>query len=228
MFTGFSEATLQFFLDLRFHNETSYFHANQERYKQDVIAPFYALIETLAPTMQGIDPQMEIRPYRCLSRIHRDTRFSKDKSPYRDHLWFLFRRAAEPRDGSVFYWFGLAPGGMDWGVGVWRANRLLMDQLRRQIAAKPKEAQAVLKACRLQQNDFRLAGSVYQRLAVPDTVPPQLNMLYRAKELYIEKAHPDFALFDQPALAEQLKQDYLSLAPMYHWLRGNYDQINTP
>ena len=68
--------------------------------------------------MQRIDPQMEIRPHKCLARIRRDTRFTKDKSPYRDHLWLLFRRAAEPREQSLNFWFELGPQNYGLGHGV--------------------------------------------------------------------------------------------------------------
>ena len=90
MFLGFTDDTVQFFLDLKFHNNTVYFHENHDRYIETVQEPFYQMINDLSDDMRSIDPFMEIRPHKCLSRIHRDTRFSKDKSPYRDHHWFLF------------------------------------------------------------------------------------------------------------------------------------------
>ena len=135
MFTGFPEATIQFFLDIRFHNSIDYFEENRARYERDVKAPFEAFIQELAPAMLSIDPQMELRPYRCMARLRRDVRFTKDKSPFRDHLWVLFRHAGEPREGSVMYWFELAPSGMNWGVGTWGENRQMMDILRRRIVA---------------------------------------------------------------------------------------------
>ena len=119
MFTGFTDETVRFLLDLKFHNNTEYFHANHDRYVEAVQTPFYEFIEDLGPAMQRIDPLMEIRPHKCLSRIHRDTRFSRDKSPYRDHHWLLFRRQAEPREKSVMYWFEFGPDRLSWGMGVW-------------------------------------------------------------------------------------------------------------
>ena len=62
MFTGFPEATVQFFLDIRFHNNIAYFEENRARYERDVKAPFEAFIQELAPAMLSIDPQMELRP----------------------------------------------------------------------------------------------------------------------------------------------------------------------
>lgn len=62
MFTGFPEETVRFFLDLRFHNQISYFEERREDYLQDVQAPFYELIGELVPKLQKIDPQMETLP----------------------------------------------------------------------------------------------------------------------------------------------------------------------
>ena len=54
MFTGFPEATIQFFLDIRFHNSIDYFEENRARYERDVKAPFEAFIQELAPAMLSI------------------------------------------------------------------------------------------------------------------------------------------------------------------------------
>ena len=120
MFTGFTDETIQFFLDLRFHNYTEFFHEQHDRYIETVQRPFYELISDLAPVALKIDPSMEVRPHKCLSRIHRDTRFSKDKSPYRDHLWFLFRQAGIPREKISFYLVNLVRTGWTgaWAYGV--------------------------------------------------------------------------------------------------------------
>ena len=132
MFTGFPEETLRFFMDIRFHNNAEFFNENRERYRQEVTAPFYAFIEDLSPAMLKIDPGMEIRPYKCLARIRRDTRFSRDKSPYRDHLWLLFRRAAEPREMSLNFWFEYGLGTIGWGMGFWGAKAYTMELFRKE------------------------------------------------------------------------------------------------
>ena len=56
MFIGFPEATIKFFLDIRFHNSIDYFEENRARYERDVKAPFEAFIQELAPAMLSIDP----------------------------------------------------------------------------------------------------------------------------------------------------------------------------
>ena len=224
MFTGFPEETLQFFLDIRFHNDKAYFAEHKPRYERDVKAVFHAFIEALAPTMQKIDPLMEIRPYKCLARIHRDTRFSKDKSPFRDHLWMCFRRAAEPREGSVNFFFELGPTTLGWGMGTWGENRPMMDALRRHITANPAQVEKTLRAAKLAANDFGFFGSTWKRIAIPENVPECLHPWYAGREIYVGKQHPDMGQIGSAAILDTVRADFEALAPLYHLLRGAYDE----
>ena len=224
MFSGFPQETMQFFLDIRFHNDKAYFAENKARYERDVKAVFHAFIEALAPTMQEIDPLMEVRPYKCLARIHRDTRFSRDKSPFRDHLWLCFRRAAEPREGSVNFFFEVGPTTLGWGMGTWGENKPMMDALRRRIAANPWEVEKAVRAARLAENDFAVFSSTWKRMALPENVPETMRPWYTAREVYVGKQHPDMALVSTPAILDTVRADFIALAPLYHLLRGAYDE----
>ena len=224
MFTGFPEATLQFFLDIRFHNEKSYFEEHRARYERDVKAPFHAFIEQLAPEMRRIDPLMEVRPYKCLARIHRDTRFSRDKSPFRDHLWLCFRRAAEPREGSVNFFFELGLNSLSWGMGTWGENRPMMDVFRRRMAANPGEIKRILEGVNFPANDFIPSGSNWKRMEIPASVPPELHDWYTLREVYIGRGHPDMGLMHDPRLADVVLEDFRKLAPVYELLRGAADE----
>jgi uncharacterized protein (TIGR02453 family) len=160
MFTGFSDDTIQFLLDLRFHNHTSFFHENHDQYVESVQKPFYELIESLSPVALDIDPEMEVRPHKCLSRIYRDTRFSRDKSPYRDHHWFLFRKKGEPRENSVFFYGEFGPGRLDWGMGVWGEGREMMDCFRKKIAANPERIMSIIDGMDLPKRDLALGDGL--------------------------------------------------------------------
>lgn len=225
MFTGFPEATVQFFLDIRFHNNIAYFEENRARYERDVKAPFEAFIQELAPAMLSIDPQMELRPYRCMARLRRDVRFTKDKSPFRDHLWVLFRHADEPREGSVMYWFELAPSGMNWGAGTWGENRQMMDILRRRIVADPDGVRNVIKQCHLTEHHMLVGGSSFKRLEVPAGVPDDLKGWYALREVYISPESTASVDVHSPQLTKRVQEDFLSLSPLYHLLRGAYEAV---
>ena len=225
MFSGFTDDTVQFLLDLKFHNNTEYFHANHDRYVQTVQAPFYEFIEDLAPDMLEIDPQMEIRPYKCLSRIHRDTRFSRDKSPYRDHHWLLFRRAAEPRERSVNYFFEFGPDRLNWGMGVWGENRELFDLFRKRIRSNPEGTMALLDDMNLGRHHLVLSGSVYKRMEVPPEIPERMRIWYNVREMYICKLDAEYRTAFSDRLIRDVGRDFRAMAPLYRLLRGYADEM---
>ena len=227
MFTGFPEETIRFFLDIRFHNDAAFFNENRERYRQDVQAPFYAFIEELAPAMRTIDEQMEVRPYKCLARIRRDTRFTKDKSPYRDHLWLCFRRAAEPRPESLNFFFEMGPDTLGWGMGFWGENRRVMDIFRRQMAANPERILDIIDRCNMPEHWLTFGGSSFKRLAVPENIPERLRPWYTTKELYVHRFAPEFRWVYKPELVDMVRADFLALAPLYRLLRGIYDDVQS-
>ena len=220
MFTGFTDETVRFLLDLKFHNNTEYFHANHDRYVEAVQTPFYEFIEDLGPAMQRIDPLMEIRPHKCLSRIHRDTRFSRDKSPYRDHHWLLFRRQAEPREKSVMYWFEFGPDRLSWGMGVWGENRELFDLMRKKIRANPDGIQALFDDAELGKRKLAAGGAFYKKIEIPAEIPPRLRQIYSAKELYISKIDPVYEKAFSEKIVKEVRRDFTALSPLYSLLRG--------
>ena len=225
MFAGFTDETIQFFLDLRFHNYTDYFHQQHDRYVENVQQLFYSLIEDLAPAMLSVDPRMEVRPYKCLSRIHRDTRFSKDKSPYRDHLWFLFRRAAEPREKSLFYYGEFGPDRLDWGLGIWGENREVMDMFRKRMEANPDGIMAMIDDMDLPERHLGLGGSWFKRMPVPDQIPDRLKRWYLSRDMYIGKVDPAYEWAFSDRLKTEMEKDFLAMAPLYQTLRGICDEI---
>ncbi|MBE5802529.1 MAG: DUF2461 domain-containing protein [Clostridiales bacterium] len=224
MFQGFTEETIRFFLDLRFHNEVSFYKAHEDEFRAHVKEPFAQFVETMAPTMLSIAEDIETRPSRCVARIRRDTRFSRDKSPFRDHLWVLFRRGGESREGSVMYWFELSPENMAWGLGFWGQNRPAMDALRRKMENKPQEVRRVLRQCGIPDQDLVLSGDRYQRMKPPPGMSLELAMLYPLKDLYVQRANISFDTCYRSDLCDIVAKDYLRLKPLYHLLRAAADE----
>ncbi|MBE0601522.1 MAG: DUF2461 domain-containing protein, partial [Firmicutes bacterium] len=165
-------------------------------------------------TMESIADDFELRPAKCLARIRRDTRFTKDKTPYRDHLWLMFKRELEPRDESVMYWFELSPEGVGWGLGFWGPNRPALDALRTMIEQRPSEVMDALHRANIPCDDFAIDGDVYQKRKIPDGVPDELKSLYLRKELYVSKSG-SLADAYSGAIVQQCGQDYLRLKPLY-------------
>ena len=100
--TIISSETFRFFRDLSRNNRTEWMEANRDRYKRCVALPLRALCEELAPAVLRLDARFETsgRTGANLSRINRDIRFAKDKTPYRTGMYVKFS-APFPGDGET-------------------------------------------------------------------------------------------------------------------------------
>ena len=218
MFQGFGEEMIPFFLDLRFHNDRSFMEQNRDRYYRAVRQPFYDFIGAMGPHMQQISEDFEVRPNKCLSRINRDTRFTKDKSPYRDHLWVAFRQQGMANDGTPFYWFEAGPDGVNWGVGIWGESRAIMDTMRSRMAAHPADFERLLPI--LRQRSFVLSGQEWKKMRPPEGLPPVLAPWYLKKQVYAEKIGAKLQWLSSPGIVDRVMDDFRALAPLYWIFRG--------
>jgi uncharacterized protein (TIGR02453 family) len=98
----FTRETFQFFRDLARNNRKVWMDANRERYQQSVVKPFRRLLEELSPTILQLDSRFDTtgRTGANFSRINRDIRFAKDKTPYRAQM-YLKVSPPFPGDGGI-------------------------------------------------------------------------------------------------------------------------------
>ncbi len=99
-------ATLRFFRDLSRHNRKDWMDANRDRYRSDVVEPFRALLAALAPAALDLHPGFDTsgRTGVNFSRINRDIRFARDKTPYRPQMYLTFPDpAAADEDRTQLY-----------------------------------------------------------------------------------------------------------------------------
>jgi uncharacterized protein (TIGR02453 family) len=217
----FTPEILQMMMNIRFNNNKEYMAEHREEYIAKIRTPYYRLIDLLTPTMLTIDPDMEVRPTKVLSRIFRDTRFSRDKAPYRDHHWIAFKHKGLPRKEAVMFWFEIRIDAVNWGIGFWGENRKALDLLRRRMEADPKELISLLPI--LRKRDFLLQGSSYQRMPPPMSLPEELRTWYPRKEIYLIKQNIQPEWVFQPGFEGRLIADFKSLAPIYRLLFGCYE-----
>ena len=109
---SFSPELFAFLRELKDHNEREWFNANKARYEGDLKEPALAFIEDMAYRLPEVAPQLTADK-RALFRIYRDTRFAKDKTPYKTHLGIYFRHAASAdaeTPGVYLHRWHLPPG----------------------------------------------------------------------------------------------------------------------
>jgi uncharacterized protein (TIGR02453 family) len=212
---------MEFFLSIRFNNNQAFFEENRARYQSVVQQPLRELAQALGPAMLKIDPQLDVRPARVVSRIRRDTRFSRNKDPYRDHMWLAWRHTGEATADALSYYWEVSPEAMHWGFGYYAESRAAMDVVRRGMLAKPRELLDLYAHCGV-PDQFALLGNEYKRLAVPEELPQALRPMYIKKGFYFQNVGgaQDFDLLHSGQIERRLGEDFEKLAPLYNWLRG--------
>ena len=111
-FQGFSRKAFKFLKDLKANNDKRWFEAHRADYEQYLLQPLRDLVTDISDFMLGIDLSFEVAPTvnKTISRIYRDTRFSKDKSPFRDCMWIVFKRPAKNwSNWSIGYFLEINP-----------------------------------------------------------------------------------------------------------------------
>jgi uncharacterized protein (TIGR02453 family) len=134
-------ALFKFLRDLRRHNDREWFAANRERYEDDVRGPLLRLIVDLGPRLHKVSRTILADPRPVggsLFRIHRDTRFARDKSPYKTHAACHFRHEDTIDDvhGPGLY-LHLEPGSVFVAGGMWRPDAASLARIRDAIVASP-------------------------------------------------------------------------------------------
>ncbi len=217
MFTGFTRETFEFLMAIKFNNNREFFLANRDWYERSLREPARALAEALYDAVHELDPLLETRPQKVVSRINRDVRFSNDKSPYRDYLWLAFRKPGVLRCTTLGVYFDIGAGGASYGMGYYDENRPVMNALRRQILQAPEHFQGIAEGA---LSRFTLHPKAYKRMEVPPGVPPDLQPWYALKGFYVEKALNDFELLCSPRLVDELAGGYRHLKPLYDYITG--------
>jgi len=214
MFNGFTDQTFEFFMAIRFNNNRDFFHENHDWYFKHVRTPALDLAESLMDAVEAIDPDLERRPNKVVSRINRDIRFSNDKSPYRDYIWLAFRKPGAERKTTLGVYVDLSDSGLGYGMGFYDENRPLMKAHRLQLEKDFSEFQEIVRET---EKEFTLFAKSFKRMPVPENLPEAIKKWYPLKGFYVEKNISDFSLLKSPELADEIIKGYQSLIPLYRY-----------
>lgn len=148
-FSGFSKATFGFLAGLEANNSKDWFEANRAAYDEDLIAPALDFVAALAPMVAQMNPSYQAVPKMngSLRRLHRDLRFSKDKTPFSPRLHLVFWHGSHPNRAPAIH-LVLHGDGLGLGVGQWAMAADELAAYRAALAAPARRAKlkAALKA----------------------------------------------------------------------------------
>lgn len=214
-FQGFSSKGLRFLREVRKRNSKPWFEENRSVYTDHLLAPFQQLVAVLSGTMLSIDPIFEVRPAinKTISRIYRDTRFSNDKSLYRDTMWLTFKRPVKDWQDRPGFFFELTPTTYRYGMGFYQARRNTMDTFRQTIDQNPRK---FLRATSFYRTDnrFELHGEKYKRPLESDH-PDTIQDWYQRKSWYLACNRKIDDVVQSPDLVDELREGFVMLKSLY-------------
>lgn len=138
----FSKDTFKFLEELAANNNRTWFEANKPRYEALVREPALDFIEAMQPVLESFAPHFVAEPRKVggsLMRVFRDTRFSRDKTPYKTNIGIQFRHELGKDVHAPGFYVHIANDECFFGVGCWHPDPDMLGKMRDRIAEKPEQ-----------------------------------------------------------------------------------------
>jgi uncharacterized protein (TIGR02453 family) len=220
----FSDKTFSFLRGLARNNKREWFLAHKPDYESHVRAPFQRLLQDLQPDLAGISPQFRADPRPVggsLFRIHRDTRFANDKTPYKTHAGArLFHQRYREVDAPSFY-LHVQPGRCFVGAGIWHPEPATRTRIRHFLVDNPEAWRRAVHSPAFRRR-FALGGESLQR--PPRGFPadhPLIEDLRR--QSFVGTTMLDDAVVLGPQLRRSVASALAGLAPLVDYLCASLD-----
>jgi len=228
-FAGFSLAAIQFLADLAENNDRAWFQPRKAEFERLLKEPLEAMIAVLADRLAARGVPILADPKKAPFRIYRDTRFSKDKSPYKTHLGATFPWVGDASEieaggghderahGNGGY-FHFQPGEMYVGGGMWQMEKPRVDAFRELVRDEPETVREALS----KPEFVAWWGEVKphdELKRVPPGFPPEhpLADMFRWKDVVFGRRLADDEVLS-PDLPDKLAEGYAAAAPVFRFL----------
>lgn len=217
---GITRDGLFLLADNRFRNSKPYYEEHKEAIKSLVTVPMRRLAAIIGEDMVKIDPLMNLVPAKMVSRVRRDSRFTRDKTLYRENMWITFMRPKNERRFSPCAYFEITPRDYSAGIGFYDAEPELMRVFRSSLRENPREFSAAAAACekvgavpRVRKYKRGFGGS-----------PQGLEEYYNCKKFFFVYASQNLDDLADGAIVKIIRKVFAGYVPLYRFLLGVSDR----
>jgi len=223
----FSSDSLAFLRGLARHNRKPWFEVHRDDYERHVKQPMADLVEEMDLRLAAFAPEIVGDPKRSVFRIHRDVRFSSDKSPYKTHAacWFFHgdgssKVGREAHGGGAGFYFHLEPGASLVGGGCWMPPRPALQKFRAAIAGDVRAFERIVTAPALRRKMDGLdeEGRLKRVPRGYGEDHPAARWL-RFQSFTVGRSLTD-AQVTGSRLTAMLADDFATMLPLVLWLNG--------
>jgi len=213
----FQPDILDFFAELEFNNNREWFQQNKKRYEKSVKVPMEAFAEEMIERMRQLDPEIVMTPKDAVFRIYRDTRFSKDKTPYKTNAGISISPGGKTQFNRPGVYFHVDAHNMGVASGYYRPGPVQINAIRAYIASHLEEFAVLLEEPNFKTYFGAVAGEknkiLPQELKAPAAIQP---ILYNKQFYYWSEHEPTEVLRDD--LPDFIIALYQAATPMNAFL----------
>lgn len=211
----FTNASFRFLNDLKANNDRDWFNENKSRYEEHIKDPALRLISDFAPHLAKISPHFMATP-RSLFRIYRDTRFSKDKSPYKTQTGIHFRHERAKDAYAPGFYFHVEPKQVFVAMGIWHPQSAALRMIREHIVEDPAGWKRASRGKKF-TDSFTLEGESLKRAPRGmDPEHPLIDDLKRKDFIGVRRVPQTFATSSD--LVKELATGFKAGAPLVRYL----------
>jgi uncharacterized protein (TIGR02453 family) len=220
-FRGFPKDFFSFFEALAHNNNREWFNAHKDRYYESVVNPIGEFIVCMGPLIADISTHYVADPKPhggSMFRIYRDTRFSKDKTPYKTHAGVQFRHEAGKDAHAPGFYVHLAGDGLFFGGGIWQPPGPQLNLIRDYIADNVRAWARITNATRVKE----VGGIRGDSLKLPprgfDAEHVHIDDLKRKSFYIMTDAPVSHAL--KPGFVDEVAEGFRRAAPLNRFITG--------
>jgi uncharacterized protein (TIGR02453 family) len=218
-FPGFPDEAFKFFRGLERNNRREWFQPRKALFDEKVKAPMLELVAALNGEMEKFAPMHVTEPAKALYRFYRDTRFSKDKKPYKSHIAAYFPRRGMDRNTASGYYVQVSHKDIGVGGGMYMPAPENLAAVRNRIAERHAEFRKIVQAKPL----HRLLGNLYgeQLSRVPKgfaTDHPAADLL-RYKQFFFYTELP-VELATSNTMQTEIRKRFEAMTPLIDFLNA--------
>lgn len=219
---AFPPATIEFLGDVRSHNDKAWFDANRDRYEAAYVDPAKSFVSAATVGLAAIVPGITAEPrvLGSIFRINRDTRFSADKRPYKDHLDFWFWQGLRKEAVSGLF-LRVSPDATVVGAGAHGFGKDQLGRFRSAVSDPTAGADLVAIVGDVQRAGVEVGGESYSRAPRGFAAhSPAAERFLRHGALYAQVELPA-ATATEPGFLDEALRQWRACAPIHCWLHDH-------
>ena len=233
VFEGFPMDALRFLHELSANNDKAWFDANKARYTNGIVAHAPAFVATLGGRLQaeispGITYDTRTNGAGSMMRIYRDTRFSKDKTPYKTNITFVFWEGPRKKMENPSFGFQFGAFGAGLYSGVWGFQKDMMEAYRNAVVddVMGRELEEAIASVQ-NAGGYEISADMYKQ--VPRGFDPEHPRAELLKYKGLHASSPQFVveLVTTSELVDICFEHCKNMAPLQQWL-ARLDKTTPP